>query len=336
MPHANAPLTELGRLRLARCVVEDGWPLRRAAERFQVSVSTAARWAGRYRRDGPAAMVDRSSRPRCCPRQTRPRLVKRVVHLRTTRGWGPARIGPRLGLPASTVHKIITREGLPRLRDVDLATRQQIRRSVHRYERAAPGDLVHVDIKKLGRIPDGGGWRFHGRAAGTRNSSAHRDPERPRVVSRTPNLGYGYIHTAIDDHSRLAYSEILPDEQGVTAAAFWHRAHAWFAAAGITVTEALTDNGSCYRSKPFAAALAAGAVTHRRTRPYRPQTNGKVERFNRTLLTEWAYARPYSREADRRAALPTWLHLYNHHRHHTALGGNPPASRVPNLCGQNS
>ena len=334
MSHRNAPLSELGRLRLARCVVDDGWPLRRAAERFQVSPTTAARWAGRYRQHGAAGMVDRSSRPHRCPTQTPPPVVARVVHLRSTRGWGPARIGPRVGLPASTVHKILTRQGMPRLSEVDLATRQQIRRQVRRYEHPAPGDLVHVDIKKLGRIPDGGGWKVHGRAVGAANSSAHQEPGRPRTTAGRPNLGYAYIHTAIDDHSRLAYSEILPDEQGPTAAAFWARAHAWYARCGISVRRVLTDNGSCYRSTAFAAALAATTVVHKRTRPYRPQTNGKVERFNRTLLTEWAYARPYTSEAQRRAALPTWLHIYNHHRHHTALGGHPPASRVTNLCGQ--
>jgi transposase InsO family protein len=334
--HRNAPLSELGRLRLARCVVDDGWPLRRAAERFQVSVTTAARWASRYRDLGAAGMADRSSRPHHCPAQTRPRLVKKVVHLRTKRGWGPARIGPKVGLPASTVHKILRREGLPRLSEVDLATRQALRRSVRRYEHDAPGDLVHLDIKKLGQIPDGGGWRIHGRAQGGRNSQAHRDPARPRTVGGRANLGYGYVHTAIDDHSRLAYSEILPNETGPTAAAFWHRANTWFASCGITVTAVLTDNGSCYRSHDFAAALTTttGTIKHRRTRPYRPQTNGKVERFNRTLLTEWAYARPYPSESARRAALPKWLHIYNHHRHHTAIGGLPPASRVPNLCGQ--
>jgi transposase len=336
VPHRNAPLTELGRLRLARCIVDDGWPLRRAAERHQVAVTTAARWATRYRAQGAAGMVDRSSRPHRCPTQTKPRLVKKVVHLRTSRGWGPARIGPKLGIPISTVHKILVRAGLPRLDEVDLATRRQLRRSVRRYEHPIPGDLVHVDIKKLGRIPDGGGWRIHGRTVGTQHSSAHRDPTRPRKVHGRPNLGYGYIHTALDDHSRLAYSEILSDETGSTAAAFWARAHAWFSAVGITVHAVLTDNGSAYRSHAFTAALAADAVTHRWTRPYRPQTNGKVERFNRTLLVEWAYARAYRTETQRRAALPPWLHIYNHHRHHTALGGHPPASRVPNLSGQYS
>jgi transposase InsO family protein len=336
MSHANAPLTPLGRLRLARCVVEEGWPLRRAAERFQVSVTTAARWSGRYRREGVAGMVDRSSRPHHQPGLTRARMAKRVLHLRATRGWGPARIGPYLGMPASTVGAVLRRAGVPRLSEVDLATRQELRRQAQaaRYEHPEPGDLVHVDIKKLGRIPDGGGWRVHGRAVGTVNSSAHRDPSRPRVLSNRPNLGWAYIHTAIDDHSRLAYCEILPNEQASTAAAFWSRAHAWFTSCGITTHAVLTDNGACYRSREFATALTATQTRHRRTRPYRPQTNGKVERFNRTLLTEWAYARPYRTESARALALPSWLHIYNHHRHHTALGGQPPASRVPNLSGQ--
>ena len=324
VPHANAPLTELGRLRLARCIVEDGWPLRRAADRFQVSVTTAARWAGRYREHGQAGMADRSSRPHRSPRRTKPRLVKRIVHLRTHRGWGPARIAPRLGMASSTVGKVLRREGLPRLRDVDLATRQQLRRAVRRYEHAAPGDLLHVDVKKLGNIPDGGGHRVHGR------STAVRARSRPQA------LGYAWLHTALDDHSRLAYTEVLGDEKASTTADFWARAAAWFAGCGIAIQRVLTDNGPNYRSRDFAAALAASGTVHKRTRPYRPQTNGKVERFHRTLATEWAYVRPYRSEAERRAALPTWLHLYNHHRHHTALGGLPPASRVTNLSGQYS
>jgi transposase InsO family protein len=319
--HANAPLTELGRLRLARCVVEDGWPLRRAAERFQVSPTTVARWASRYRQLGPAGMVDRSSRPRRSPTRTPAPLVRKVVHLRIHRGWGPARIGPRLAMPVSTVGKVLRRAGLPRLAEVDLATRQRLRGAIVRYEHPRPGDLVHLDVKKLGRIPDGGGWRVRGRV------------ERPNIQRGS---GYSYLHTAIDDHSRLAYTEVLPDEQGPTAADFWTRAHAFFASCGITVHAVLTDNGSCYRSGPFAASLAARSVRHRWTRPYRPQTNGKVERFHRTLLVEWAYARPYRTESARLAALPRWLHIYNHHRHHTALGGQPPSSRVPNLRGQYS
>ncbi|MEU5809083.1 IS481 family transposase, partial [Streptomyces sp. NPDC047718] len=195
---------------------------------------------------------------------------------------------------------------------------------------------VHVDIKKLGNIPDGGGHRTLGRARGGRNSSAHRDPARPRTVHGRPNLGYSYLHTAVDDHSRLAYSEILADETKETATAFWTRAQAFFADAGITVERVLTDNGSCYRSHTWRDTLAAAGIAHKRTRPYRPQTNGKVERFNRTLLDEWAYARPYRSETERREAFPQWLHSYNHHRGHTALEGKPPSSRVPNLTGQYS
>jgi transposase InsO family protein len=335
--HRNAPLSPLGRLRLAQCVVEEGWPLRRAAERFQVSVPTASRWAARYRdrdreADPLAAMADRSSRPRRCPSQTRRPLVRKIRHLREKRGWGPARIAHRLGMHPSTVHRVLRRERLPRLADVDLATRRALRRQVVRYEWSRPGELVHVDIKKLGRIPDGGGHRVHGRFLGSRNSRLTTTIRK----SGHPVVGYGYVHTALDDHSRLAYSEVLADEQAATAAAWWSRAVAWFTAHGVTVERVLTDNGSCYRSRPWAAACAALGVRHKRTRPYRPQTNGKVERFHRTLLTEWAYVREYRSDQARTAALRRWLHLYNHHRTHTALGGLPPASRVTNLSGQYS
>jgi transposase InsO family protein len=313
--HRNAPLTETGRLRLARCVIDDGWPLRRAAERFQVSPTTAARWAARYRQYGPAGMSDLSSRPHASPARTPQRAERRIIKLRVTRRWGPARIAFRLGLAPSTVHAVLARYRCPPLAHLDRATGRPIRR----YEHERPGELVHVDIKKLGNIPDGGGHKVLGRPAGRKNRS---------------NAGYAYLHTAIDDCSRLAYSEILADERKDTAAAFWGRAHAWFTAAGITVQRILTDNGSCYKSFAWRDALTAAGITHKRTRPYRPQTNGKVERFNRTLLDEWAYARPYRSDAERRAAFDTWLHLYNHHRGHTALGGHPPASRVTNLSGQ--
>lgn len=333
MPHANAPLTERGRLRLAVCVVDDGWPLRRAAERFQVSPTTAARWAGRYRAHGPAGMVDRSSRPRHMPGRTPRPAERKVLHLRSSRRLGPAAIAGRLGMHASTVHRILVRAGVPRLTGIDLATGLPLRRQpARRYERAQPGELVHVDIKKLGRIPDGGGWRVHGRALGARHSRATTS----KRYHNHPVIGYGYLHAAVDDHSRLAYAEVLPDEQGATAAAFWTRAHAWFTTCGITVQRVLTDNGSCYRSHAWRQTLATAGITHKRTRPYRPQTNGKVERMNRTMLVEWAYAKAYSSETARRKALPRWLHHYNHHRPHTALGGKPPASRVPNLSGQNS
>ena len=211
---------------------------------------------------------------------------------------------------------MLRRFGLQRLSWLDRPTGRVIRR----YEHAAPGDLLHVDIKKLGRIPAGGGWKTHGRGqAGVRQ-----------------RVGYAYIHSAVDDHSRLAYSEVLADERGVTVVRFWQRAQAWFAERGITVRAVLTDNGPGYRSSDFARACVAADVRHRFTRPYRPQTNGTVERFNRTLLEEWAYVRVYRSEHARTQALVRWLHQYNCHRSHTALGGLPPISRVTNLPGQYS
>jgi transposase InsO family protein len=337
MSHANACLTPKGRLRLARCIVEDGWPLRRAADRFQVSATTAKRWADRYRELGESGMVDRSSRPHHSPRRTPRRMEAKIKHLRTKKRQGPVQIAGRLGMHASTVHRVIVRLGLPQLSAVDRATGEAIRgQKPVRYERSRPGELVHVDIKKLGNIPDGGGWRIHGRQAGGTYRQAHRDPNRPRKVHGRPNLGYSYLHNAVDDYSRLAYVEILPDEKDVTAAGFWHRAVVWFATQGIFIDRVLTDNGGCYRSKKWAEAMKNTDCKHKRTRPYRPQTNGKVERFNRTMLTEWAYVRPYSSERLRRRALPRWLHLYNHHRAHSSLGGRPPASRVTNLSGQYS
>src|SRR4051812_33666385 len=270
-------------------------------------------------------MADRSSRPHRSPARTSTRIERRVIKVRVLRRWGPARIAYLLGLNPSTVHQILRRYKLARLMHLDRATGRVIRR----YEHDAPGDLVHVDIKKLGNIPDGGGHRAVGRQAGQR----HRTQTTGKTRDRNGNshVGYSYLHHAVDDHSRLAYSEILTDERKETAAAFWTRATAWFAGHGITVARVLTDNGSAYRSQTFAAALGP-AVQHMRTRPYRPQTNGKVERFNRTLLEEWAYAS----EAERVAAYPEFLHRYNHHRGHTALGGQPPAARVTNLTSQNN
>lgn len=337
MPHANATLTPTGRLKLAKTVVDDNWSLRRAHERFQVSVPTVQRWVGRLleaRANGTdelEAMQDRSCTPKRSPRQTRRPMVRKILHLRRKRSWGPARIADKLGLRSSTVHKVLRREGEPLLHETDLATRRAIRKSVKRYEHEHPGDLIHVDIKKLGKIPDGGGWRIHGRGKAAKGNSAMR---RSLDKSTTGARGYGYVHTGLDDHSRLAYSEVLPDETAETAAAWWRRAVIWFLAQGVTIQRVLTDNGSCYRSRLWKAACLDMDIKHKRTRPYRPQTNGKVERFNRTLLVEWAYVRPYPSEAARRRALRSWLHLYNHHRTHTALGGRPPASRVTNLCGQ--
>jgi len=268
-------------------------------------------------------MVDRSSRPHRSPRRTPTRVERRIIKVRITRRWGPARIAYLLGMHPSTVHRVLVRYRVARLYWLDRATGRVVRR----YERTAAGELVHVDIKKLGKIPDGGGWRVLGRALG----GQHRHRHSP---GSSPAIGYHFLHTAIDDHSRLAYCELLPNELGATAAAFWTRAQAWFADQGITIAGVLTDNGACYRSHQFRTSL--GQITHKRTRPYRPQTNGKVERFNRTLLEEWAYARPYRSDSERSQELHTWLHHYNHHRGHTALGGQPPASRVPNLSGQYS
>ena len=254
MSHANACLTPAGRLRLAQLIVDDGWPLRRAAERWNCSVTTARRWAERYRIHGRAGMADRSSRPKASPRQTPTRTERRVIGLRVTRRWGPARIAYRLRMQPSTVHKILRRYGCPPLVWTDPATGVRIkwaRKKVHHYVHEAPGDLVHVDIKKLGRIPDGGGWRIHGRQQGNKNRG-------------TTKPGYWYIHNAIDDHSRLGYSELLTDEKKETAAEFWIRANAYFNSAGITVKRVLTDNGSCYRSKLFAATLGKNTA-HRPT-----------------------------------------------------------------------
>ena len=324
MTHANALLTPRGRLELAQLIVDQGWPLRRAAERFQVSHSTAKRWADRYRSGGKTAMTDRSSRPHSSPTRTPTRIERRVIGLRINRRRGPAWIAFRLGLQPSTVHRVLSRYGLAKLAWLDRATGRVIRR----YEWAKPGDMVHVDVKKLGKIPDGGGHRVLGRQLGKQHgvTAARLRPRGPRLVT-----GYHFIHSAVDDHSRLAYSEILTDEKKETAAGFWTRANAWFADRGITVERVLTDNGSCYRSHDFTAAL--GTIAHKRTRPYRPQTNGKVERYHRTYADEWAYAAAYTSDADRNAAFAAWQHDYNHHRVHTALGGQPPISRVTNLPG---
>ena len=317
MIHGNAPLTPEGRRRLAVLVVEEGWSMQRAAERFQCSPATASRWAGRYRAGEP--LTDRSSRPRHSPSRLSRRTERRIVALRSTRHWGPHRIGYHLHLPRSTVGRVLARYQMPLLAHLDQATGLLVRKPKPvRYELARPGELVHVDIKKLGRIPDGGGHRVLGRQAGKRNN-------------KKQGRGYAFLHHAVDDHSRLAYSEILGDERKETAAAFWGRARAFFAGLDVRVDAVLTDNGSCYRSHAFARAL--GEAKHRRTRPYRPQTNGKVERFNRTLAAEWAYARTYTSDEARAVTYGAWLHHYNHHRPHTGIGGAVPADRIHNLTG---
>jgi transposase InsO family protein len=231
-------------------------------------------------------------------------------------------------MPASTVHRVLCRHGLNRLAWMDRPTGRVIRR----YEKDRPGELVHIDIKKLGRIPDGGGWRALGKARGRRNSL----PYRHRAGgTRRSTLGYGYIHAAVDDHTRLAYAEVLSDEKATTATAFTQRAVEWFANHGISVEAIMTDNGSCYVSHLWADTLAANSIRHHRIPPRRPQLNGKVERFNRTMLDEWAYIRPYQSETERVNALADWIHTYNHHRNHTAIGG-PPITRINNPAGQHN
>jgi transposase InsO family protein len=328
--HANALMTPAGRLRLAEAVVVQRWPLARAAERFQCSRATAKKWADRYRAGLP--MTDRSSRPHHSPHRLDRRSERRIVALRFSRRWGPHRIGYHLGIPRATVGRVLDRYRMPLLHHLDQNTGLPVRAPKPvRYERSVPGELVHVDIKKLGRIPDGGGWRAHGRgSAQDRSSGAIRDRAARRGAN--PGRGYRYLHHAIDDHSRIVYSEILDNERKETASEFWVRARAFFTTLGITVTEVMTDNGSCYRSHAFADALGK-SVKHRRTRPYRPQTNGKVERFNRTLAAEWAYVTNYASEDARGATYADWLHHYNHHRPHTGIDGKTPASRVHNVTG---
>ncbi|MFT4306879.1 MAG: IS481 family transposase [Microbacterium sp.] len=333
MTHANAPFTPEGRRRLAQLIVDDGWGVRRAAERFRCSPSTASKWAERYRQGLP--LTDRHSRPKTSPRRTTQRTERRIVALRFTRRWGPHRIAYHLGLHRSTVGRVLDRYRMPKLANVDHATGLPVRQpKPKRYEVAAPGQLVHVDIKKRGRIPDGGGWRAHGRGS---TQARKTDVARGKAAraGAADSRGYRYLHHAVDDHSRLAYSEILDDEHKETAAGFWRRANAFFEGLGVTVTAVMTDNGACYRSHVFAAALGEH-VKHKRTKPYRPQANGKVERFNRTLADEWAYSKPYASEAERAAAYDAWLHHYNHHRPHTGIGGETPSARVRNVTGKYS
>ncbi|MEJ8645825.1 IS481 family transposase [Streptomyces sp. MS1.HAVA.3] len=325
MSHRNARLTVFGR-RLLVERVRSGRPVAHVAAEMGISRATAHKWVRRWRAEGEAGLHDRSSRPARTPHRTSAEIEAQVCRLRRDRKLGPARIGPVLGLPASTVHRILTRHGLGRLAWLDRPTGEPVRR----YERDRPGELVHVDIKKLGRIPDGGGHRVMDRRTAMDNKIATTGERK----SSKPVIGYSYVHSAVDDHSRLAYSEVLTDERQDTATGFWQRAGAFFAAHGITVERVLTDNGSCYKSKLFTQTLATAGIAHKRTRPYRPQTNGKVERFNRTLLDEWAYLRPYTSNDERTAALADFLHTYNHHRCHTALDGKPPISRVNNPAGQ--
>jgi transposase InsO family protein len=295
--------------------IQQGRPIAHIADEMGISRQTAYKWWARWRAHGDAGLRDRSSRPHTTPTRTARRVERRIEAVRRRTKLGPARIAGRLEMHPSTVHRVLERAGLNRLDCMDRPTGRVIRR----IETDRPGELVHIDIKKLGRIPAGGGWRAHGRGQVPHHS--------------TTRAGFTYVHSAVDAYSRVAYSECLEDETTDTAIGFYTRAHAWFANLGIAIERVLTDNGACYKTR-FTAALNQLGVRHSRTRPYRPQTNGKVERFNRTLLDEWAYVRVYRSEPARRAALDRWLHLYNHHRAHTALDGQPPISRVNNATGQ--
>jgi hypothetical protein len=275
-------------------------------------------------------MTDRSSRPHRSPTKTSPDVVRRIVRLRWRQRLGPVQIAGQLGVSASTVHAVLTRCRINRLSHIDRVSGEPIRR----YEHDHPGSLIHVDVTKFGNIPDGGGHRFVGRQQGKKNRIA--TPDKPRDKHYGKAMGTTYLHTVIDDHSRVAYVEICTDEKAETAAAVLQRSVAWFAERGVNVERVLSDNGACYRSFTWRDTCTALGITHRRTKPYRPQTNGKIERFHRTLAEGWAYARYYNTETQRRAALPSWLHFYNHHRAHTAIGGLPPISRLTNLPGHHT
>ena len=313
MSHRNAPLAPAGRKILIDRVCA-GRPIAHVATEMGISRTTAYRWWRRWQVEGDAGLVDRSSRPLRSPNQTPESVEQRICRLRRTRKWCPARISMLTGVPSSTVWAVLARHGLNRLSWLDRPTGRVIRR----YERDHAGELVHLDIKKVGRIPPGGGWRVRGRGA-----------VKPRRV------GYTYLHVAVDDHSRVAYVEAHDNEQADTLVEFWRRAQDWFWAKGMPVDEVLTDNGPNFRSRQFADVLAERAITHRRTRPYRPQTNGKVERFNRTMADEFLYAFVFRSENERRRRLDHWIHLYNCHRNHTVIGG-PPATRVHNVTGHYS
>lgn len=328
MSHPNAALTPRHRLKVARLVVDDGWPISEVAARFQVSWPTVKRWVGRYL--AAESMHDRSSRPKTSPNKTPKAVTMRCISLRMRLREGPVQLASRLGVAPSTVHRILTAARLSRLSYVDRATGEPIRA----YEHPHPGSLVHVDVKKLGNIPDGGGWRYVGRRQGEKNRSA--TPDKPKSKWGNPKLGYAFVHTIIDDHSRVAYAEVHDDETAVTAVGVLHRAVEWFAELGVTIERILSDNGGAYRSFLWRDTCEALAITPKRTRPYRPQTNGKVERFHRTMADGWAYARCYQSEQERRDALKAWLHHYNHHRPHTACANQPPFTRLINVSGQYS
>jgi transposase InsO family protein len=313
--HANARTTVYAR-KLIVARVRAGHRPGEVAKQLGVSRQTVDKWMRRWRAEGDAGLADRSSRPHRMPRQTPPETTAAIVAARTEHHAGPVRLAALLGVAACTIGAVLTRAGMPRLADVDRLTGELLRGRRHsevRYEREQPGELLHVDVKKLGRVPDGGGWRVHGR----------------REEVRGRGNGFDYVHVAIDDHSRLAYAEVLPDERTGTCAGFLTRAAAWFAGHGVTVARVLTDNAKSYRvGKAWIAVCAQLGIARRFIQPGRPWTNGKAERFNRTLQTEWAYATAWVSNGQRTAALDGWLEHYNTARSHSALGGRPPISRL--------
>lgn len=321
MPHANARLNVHGRQLLVDRVLITGRKPTHVAAELGVSRQCAYRWVRRYLAEGPAGLVDRSSRPHRCPTRTAPEVESAVVALRRSSRRGQQFIADELGVPARTVSAILRRHQLPYLRQCDPLTGQVIRASkvtAVRYERDRPGELIHMDVKKIGRIPDGGGWKAHGRQMSR------------TYAAKKARVGYDYVHSAIDDHSRLAYSEILPDEKGATCAAFLTRAAAYFTAAGIShIQRVMTDNAFAYRySTAIRTVITNLGARQVFIRPHCPWQNGKAERFNRTLATEWAYYHVFNTNDARGAALAPWLEHYNNQRRHSAIGGHPPISRL--------
>jgi transposase InsO family protein len=317
--HRNAALSWCGRRQLALRVVEDGSTMVAAAEAFGVSVRCARKWVGRYRLAGEAGLVDRSSAPRRVANRTAPERVAVILQLRQLR-MTAAEIAETLAMPLSTVSVVLRRNGVGKLGRIGLE--QPVR-----YERSRPGELVHVDVKKLGRIKGGAGKRWRD------GKHQHYNSQRTDAAGiRRNTVGWEYVHVAVDDYSRLAYAEVLLDEKASTAAGFLRRAAIYYRRHGITVESVLTDNGSCYRGVVHAVACRKLGIRHLRTRPYRPQTNGKAERFIRTLINGWAYGAIYGSSHERTRALDGWLWHYNHRRRHSALGHQPPVSRT-NLLG---
>ncbi|AQA03359.1 IS481 family transposase [Mycobacterium sp. MS1601] len=321
MSHANAR-TNLFARRLIVERVAAGWPPAHVAEQLGISRSTVYKWLRRHAEGGDAALVDRSSRPIRMPARTNLRIEQKVLTARRRRKRGAVVLAAELGLVASTVGRILARHQVPHLSAIDPITGESVRasrRSANRYEHRTPGSLIHVDVKKLGRIPAGGGWRLHGRDAAVSVVNRHK----------TIRIGYDYVHTAIDDHTRLAYSEVLADEKDLTCAAFLHRALAWFADHSVRVRRVLTDNAMVYRhGGNWGWVCSAWQLKRRFIKPGCPWTNGKAERFNRTLLNEWAYARAWTSNSLRTRGLDRFLRRYNTQRGHSALGGKPPISRL--------